>query len=191
MTGSFEIEGEQQLIELLDQYGVDHSHFGQGEAKTIAHLLKELREGECQLRPTAEGKLERLVLGSCVDVYHQGLHLIEEKQVFRDGRVRERDIYTSIGEKLHPGEDPRAAAERALQEELGIDEPLQLRYRERHVKQVGFSQSYPGLHTCYEMEVFEVELPESQFVADGYVEEQADKSTYWVWRPAEARPETQ
>lgn len=171
------------LAAWLSAHGVDSEQFGQGEAKTLAHLLKELQEGECELRLTEEGQVERVVFGACLDIYHDDLHLVEEKQVFADGRVRVRDIYTSIGEKMRRGEDAYKAAERALDEELGITETLPLRFREQFKKAVPFSQSYPGTYTCYQMEVFELELPDRYFVAGGYVEEQQDKSTYWVWQP--------
>jgi hypothetical protein len=172
---------EEELTSLLKENGVDPEEFGKGEAKTLAHLLKEIHEGECSLWLTEDGTIKRVVNGACVDVFYKNQHLKEDRQEFKDGRVRVRDIITSIGEKLQPGEDPRLAAQRALEEELGIKEELDIRYQEDIVKALDFSQSYPGLHTRYEMKCFWVELPEAYYKPEGYVEHQADKSTYWVW----------
>lgn len=180
--GSVEMT-EDALLHLLEEHGVDSGLFGQGEAKSLSHLMKELREGECSLR-SVDGTLQRVVYGATAVVRHSGLVLVEDRQVFKDGRVRRRDIIGSIGEKMKPDEDPLLAARRALAEELGITDPaITLSYEGILEKDIDFSQSYPGLTTLYVMHHFSIELPEEHFRPDGYVEHQSDKSTYWVWQP--------
>lgn len=185
-----------QLSELLQSWGVESELFGQGEAKTLQHLLQELRAGECELdgeegelvrvlrnanlvilRPDPEGEL----LGRSTSRERLWLILQEQAQVFRDGRTRHRQLHASIGEKCGRDESPAQAAERALHEELGIHgvrvegQPLQHVFRR-------LSSSYPGLSTEYRMYSWQLLLPE-EHVREEYREEQADKFTVWRWSP--------
>ncbi len=40
---------EQDLKQILESYGIDTSLYGKGEAKTLGHLLKEIKSGETEL----------------------------------------------------------------------------------------------------------------------------------------------
>jgi hypothetical protein len=106
--------------------------------------------------------------------------LKEEKQVFIDGRVRERNLSGSVSEKMKPGEDPRDAIARGIQEELGINTSIDSSNMRTEITQM-FSQSYPNLTTKFTSFTFDVQLTAEQFVPDGYREVQADKTTFFVW----------
>ena len=99
----------------LETQGVDTTHWGQADAKTIADLWSELQHGESTLY--ADPPLRRVKV---VEVtVRQGTQLlIEREQHLADGRVRLRNRPPS--EKMHPGEEPMDAARRCLIEELAL-----------------------------------------------------------------------
>ncbi len=183
---------ETELKNLLSSSGIDPNLYGSGTAKTVSDLAKEIIDGESEIINVG-GKLERrigAVAISLLFINDDGdlLKLFENKQVFRDGRVRNREpLYgTSIVEKIHAGEDKKAAMARGVLEEIGVDignvivdEP-ELRSRLRD------SESYPGLQTNQETYVFpDVVINEGDFKPEGYVEVQDNKSTYFVWKREE------
>jgi len=174
----------QELRQQLEQAGIDISLWGKGEAKTLEHLYQELEKGESVLR-LADNRLELLRRVVSANVYYmtkdgKKLRLQEDKQVFKDGRIRHRKFDNPIAEKMKPDEDPKDAMIRCLQEELGLDGNFD-------IKLVGTdqpkyeSQSYPGLYSRYDTYRFEVILNDEQFQETGYTEEQEDKTTYFVW----------
>lgn len=174
----------QKLRQQLEEAGVDLSVWGKGSAKTVEHLYKEIASGESILQ-MIDGKLELLRRVVSANVYYiakdgKKLRLQEDKQIFKDGRIRHRNFDNPIAEKMKPNEDPKDAMIRCLQEELGLDGDFD-------IKIVGTdqpryeSQSYPGIYSVYDTYRFEVILDEEQFQAAGYQEEQDDKTTYFVW----------
>ena len=175
---------KQELLALLGTHSVPLREWGAGEAKTIEHLLDEVNSGEAAI-VEEDGTLHRVVYGAVLNVFYADgattWKLKEAKQVFRDGRERVRDLDTSIGEKLKAGEDAEAGARRALAEELNIRDALPLVPKPDIVKGPVPSVSFPGLKTKYIMRVFEVFLPPALYEPKGYVEEQADKTNYYVW----------
>ena len=177
----------EELIALLRRHRVPLETWGTGDAKTLDHLLKELAAGECALS-VQDGRIIRYAEGAVIDVYCNGpdgsLKLVEDRQVFRDGRTKRRNLDTSIGEKMTPAEDPESAARRALAEELGITAPLVVTALHTRRKGPVPSVAFPGLTTIYDMHAFAVTLPR-ELVRPEYVEEQEDKSTYFVWKTAD------
>jgi len=170
----------------LESAGIDTSKFGQGEAKTLAHLQKEIDAGESVLLVNENGELLRTVEGSKAHVFYSSpegklFKLKELKQIFKDGRERVRDyLPQSVSEKMVPGEDPISVMKRGLQEELGIDGSIDLQEKETQ-KQLKKSPSYPGLQSQYINHMFEVFLTDNQFKQEGYQEVQEDKTTYFIW----------
>lgn len=173
---------------LLTSNRIPLDRWGTGEAKTLDHLVTELIDGECRLE-VHDGRIVRYAQGAVVDVYCDGprgrLKLVEDRQVFADGRTKRRNLDTSIGEKMKPGEDPRDAANRAITEELGITAPLFVAPLGTRRKGPVPSVAFPGLTTIYDMHVFAVTLPPELVRSEGYVEHQPDKTTYFVWEPAD------
>lgn len=174
-----------ELESFLRERGVPIDTWGHGTAKTIDHLLRELNAGESTLTE-AGGVLTRSAAGCLVNVYYfDGIKawlLREDRQVFTDGREKTRaDLAGSVGEKLKPGEDPHRGVERALYEELGILDALPLIERPGSTKGPKPSVSFPGLMVVYTNHCFDVVLPTRHFRPEGYVEQQDDKTTYFVW----------
>jgi hypothetical protein len=173
------------LTDKLTAASIPLHEWAQGSAKTLAHLLKEVNEGESQLSIGSNGEMRRQVTVVGMDVLHTDAQgnvyiLREDRQEFADGRTRQRNLLNSLGEKMQTGEDPVAAAERALLEELGIREVTGL-YHLGDEETTHSPSSYPGLQSHYKTHGFAAVIPAESFVADGYIEEQADKTNYYVW----------
>jgi len=181
---------EQQLLALLHKHAIDVACFGTGSAKTLAHLLAEIADGETLLAEVDSRLVRRVsVLGVDVfaDIDGKCFCLVEDRQVLNDGRERRRKMPTSISEKLHQGEDVLAAVSRALDEEIGISEFTLLSPTPRTRTEVEDSPSYPGIlseYTKYEVDVL---IASSAYKAEGYREVQSDKTTHFVWVPTERR----
>jgi len=175
---------KQELTVLLQQYGIRLESFGQNSAKSLDHLLTEIVDGETVLAEQ-DGRLVRKVSVLGVDVFANindcAQHLVEDRQVFTDGRVRRRQMPTSISEKLHQGEDVFAAVARALEEEIGVCKFTLLTPVPKTRVEIEDSPSYPGIlseYTKYEVEIL---IHSSEYCLDGYREVQKDKTTHFVW----------
>ena len=86
----------------------------------------------------------------------------------------------AVSEKIKPDEDPKDAMIRGMREELGIEGEISLTETGAD-EQLLSSPSYPGLQSQYICHKFEATLNDQQFKPAGYVEEQEDKSTYFIW----------
>ncbi len=180
----------QSLESLLQQHQIPFHSWGQGESKTIKHLLDEITEGESVLE-VRKGQLIKKVQGVGIDIFFHanGLayKLVESRQIFAGGRVRTRNLSTSLGEKMKPEETPHFTARRALKEELGFDNveslvPDGMEYS-TDVRPPTVSDSFPGLVTQRTIYTFTIDLPIKCYDENGYTETQPDKTTYFVWTP--------
>lgn len=173
-----------QLEKKLEDAGIDTSVWGKGSAKTIEHLQNEIDKGEATLIEVDNELLRKVIVGNA-DIFYDApdnkkYKLKEEKQIFKDGRVRERDSGGAVSEKMKINEDPTDAMKRGIEEELQIKGDINIKKLGNNEKIIT-SPSYPGLKTQYTTHSFEVFLKEEQFNPDGYVENQEDKNTYFIW----------
>lgn len=171
-----------ELESLLKTYKIPFDTWGAGESKTISHLLQELNLEESTLIEGSDGII-RAETGVAIDVFYGKLKLVEAKQVFSDGRERKRNLSTSVGEKIKPGENPLEAAARTMLEELGIVGVAFTNYHFEEKSPVA-STSFPGLLTKRSLHFFDTVLSDLQFKSEGYIEKQPDKTNYFVWKPA-------
>ncbi len=176
---------KEELADVLAVHGVPFGSWGTGEAKTLDHLLKEIEQHDSVLSVDG-GVLKRVIHVAWIDVYyvHHGviLKLKEDYQEFNDGRKRNRNLSSSLGEKMKVGEDPVLATIRALKEELSVHvEPANIRQMPAPPVKTEQSPSFPGMMTQYTFCKFEVALPPEFFKPEGYVEVQDDKKTFFVW----------
>ncbi len=177
------------VIRLLQQHNIPFENWGQGTAKTLDHLVKEVAEGEAVLEMLESGKLVRKVSITYIDVYYTNpetkkrFKLVEEKQIFKDGRERKRTLEGSLAQKIKAGEIPnKDMINRAIQEELGITgEVPAIPKGTGEISQD--SPSFPGLKMHAKHYLFEIELEDSQYNDQGYTEHQIDKDTYFKWTP--------
>ena len=85
------------FLDYLKEFNIPIDTYGTGKFKTVGHLFNEIKEGETVLTEK-DGKLTRKVyfVGARIIFKDKDsgkwLHLYEEKQVFKDGRVRRRDL---------------------------------------------------------------------------------------------------
>lgn len=173
-----------QITELLRKHAINVACFGTGSAKSLENLLAEIESGEAVL-VEGNSRLARKVSVLGVDVFTDiggtKVRLVEDRQVFNDGRVCRRSLPSSISEKLHQGEDVLEAVARALNEEVGIGKFTLLTPTPRMRVEVEDSPSYPGIlseYTKYEVDVL---IASSEYKAEGYMEVQSDKTTHFVW----------
>lgn len=166
----------------LGEYGIDTAQFGRGKAKTLEHLLGEVESGESELAER-DGKLVRRLAVLNISVFTDiggRRRLVEDRQEFADGRVRRRELESSVSEKLHRGEDPLESIGRALEEELGIRK-FRILSPLTDAVETGESPSFPGLLSEYLVYKIEVLIDEAEY-KDEYRETQVDKSTFFAWR---------
>ncbi len=189
-TTNSQHEKIEALKRLLLESGVDISNWGQGTAKPVEKLQKEIDEGECVLMKNEKGELIRKVSLACVYVYYKNSDgktfvLKEDRQVFKNGSIGKRTLQNSVTEKMKAGETPLEAAKRGLMEELGITEDFNLKYLEQIEDESEITSSYRGLKSERIKEMFEVTLNDNQYSPDGYQEIQEDKTTYFKWEKVE------
>tara|TARA_B100001971_G_C17884495_1_gene379797 strand:- start:16 stop:612 length:597 start_codon:yes stop_codon:yes gene_type:complete len=188
LENAFETK-KQKIIDILKKHDVSLEGWGKGSAKTIEHLVREVADGETVLEEDGSGELMRVVSIVYVDIYYADkntgnrLKLVEEKQVFKDGRERTRkSLGGSIAEKLKVEESPDAkTVNRAICEELGVNCEEMHSIGKGKEEVIQDSPSYPGLKMKAIKYFFEVELGEDQYKPEGYVEQQQDKDTFFKW----------
>lgn len=175
----------EELTNKLKEYSVPVEEWGTGEAKNVEHLLDEIRGEECNVEDRG-GYLIRSIEFVGVRIYHKDKDnvtwvLKEDKQEFKDGRVRRRNMPSSVSEKMKFGEDSLISAIRGIKEELGINVEGHQLIKMRDLFYNGGSQSYPGLRTRYKGHQFTCFFNDDQFDENGYIEVQKDKSTFFKW----------
>lgn len=168
----------------LGKFSIPFENWGTGKSKTLNHLLDELENDECGLTET-DGSLTRTIEFVGIKIFYNSKDerwfLKEDRQEFKDGRIRRRNMPSSVSEKMKFGEDPLNAAIRGIKEELGIDIKSTQLSKRRDLFYNGSSLSYPGLQTKYKGHQYICELEPQQFDTNGYIEVQKDKKTFFVW----------
>lgn len=176
-----------QLMDVLVRANIPVEEYGIHAAKTVLHLLSEINEGEAHVTMNENGELLRELNVLWVDVLCElsngDVYVLEEdRQEFKDGRVKRRNLDSSIGEKLKPDEDPQEAVERALQEELGVENAVEVLHHIGYDERTFIPDAFPGLESTYRMHKFVTVIAEDAFIPEGYIEVQADKTNYYTWR---------
>lgn len=172
---------------LLTRSGFDLSHWGEGATKSVEALWDELAEGESEI-VSKMGIPTRRTNVAAVDVYatlpDARYRLNETKQVYRGGFERNRDLITSLGEKIKRGETAEAAVRRAVAEELGIRtvKSLELAGEQLLEKE---SATFNGMLSDLVLYLAKVEIDPSDFRPEGYIETQKDKLIYFNWHEIE------
>lgn len=184
MSDIIEVNSEDHLVSILkDTYNIPVELWGKGKAKTCKQLYDEIVKGESVLIKVGD-KFERCVTVLNIFVTDpESRILIEEKQIFKDSRVRERNI--PLAEKMLPDEDWLTAGVRAIKEELGSILPdtehiIKIDEASHRIKSnISQSGSYPECISRYSMhycKAYIEGLPSTNF------ETYEDHLTsYWTW----------
>ena len=183
-----EIKTEQELTDKLIEYGIPVEAWGTGAAKTVKNLLTEIKKKDCTVvEGMIDGKksLIRYIQFVGIQVFYdkngEVLKLKEDYQRFKDGRIRRRIMSASVGEKMLIGENKQLAAIRGVAEELGVKIYSNQLQNGQTIEYKDKSQSYPGLETVYDGYGYDCFFTDEQYNTNGYVENQEDKDTYFVW----------
>nr|MBA3602612.1 hypothetical protein [Parachlamydiaceae bacterium] len=117
-----DLKSAEDLIELLSYFQIKPDNW----IKSVSDLFNEIKKGDCRLS-IENSRLHRHVEGVAINCFYtnsQGerFQLFEEKQVFKNGKVRERG-HPFVAEKLQFNESPEHGALRGLAEELQISGP--------------------------------------------------------------------
>jgi len=64
-------DDEEEMNQFLNDHGVNTSQWGEGDSKTVGHLLSEIRDGSSKYI-FKEGKLLRQLQAVSVDIYFRG-----------------------------------------------------------------------------------------------------------------------
>ncbi|MBA3603293.1 MAG: hypothetical protein H0W50_06565 [Parachlamydiaceae bacterium] len=176
-----DLNSTEDLSELLSYFQIKYDNW----IKSVSDLFNEIKKGDCRLS-IENGILHRHVEGvaiKCFYINSQGerFQLFEEKQVFKNGRVREGG-HPFVAEKLQFNESPEQGALRGLAEELQISGP------DVHVISLPKENkcdtidcpTYKGIQSTYNTAVFYCEIPDSHY-RSFYIEEQEDKQTFFSW----------
>ncbi|MCL6096109.1 MAG: HD domain-containing protein [Patescibacteria group bacterium] len=186
---SFDEDFTIDLKQLLEISGVDIGTWGTNATRSVLDLALEIAARESRLSYGKDGKLQREIKIVAVEVVYKdpetGLEyrLVEDRQEFKDGTKRTRDISFSLAEKLKlKGRGMITGVKRACAEELSLFDiqNSQITLGDTSIS-TGVSRGYPGLRTRYVIHQARVNLNREQFRPDGYIEEQPDKTTYFRW----------
>jgi hypothetical protein len=179
------------LPDFLKELSVPLEKFGTGRHKSFEDLVNEIDNGECRLSiDSRSGRIVRAGAVVRLDVRYQtkdGAHLqlYEAEQRFSDGRCRTRPTDFAVWEKLRIGEDPEVGMARALLEELKLRGEFQAIMRGDGTQIRRPPDDYPSIYSLFTAVDFTVNLSHQHFVAAGYQEDQRDKTTIFLWRPAQ------
>ena len=181
---SDQFSSENDLVNFLIANDIPVDQWGKGSAKTVRHLYNEILEKESVLS-YIDGKLIRSIEFVSAQIFYDSpggvLKLVEEKQIFKDGRVRSRYLESSVSEKMKADEGPRNSIIRGIEEELKISIAMDQIEANGNIDETEESNSYPGLLTRYNGYKYKIELRSHQYRPEGYIEHQRDKSTYFKW----------
>jgi hypothetical protein len=159
-TPSFPVTSSMDLSQLLLDNGINLDRWSRDRGtKNIADLAAEITAGETKLE-SIEGILTRIVrvvkISIDVRLGDKLFRLIEDKQIFFTGAVRQRGL-KNIAEKMQGHETPLQTVQRALKEEIGLEFTGAWIFTGEENQQLN-SPSYPGLNSCYQMFNYQITL---------------------------------
>jgi len=150
----------QTVGKILADHSIPLDKFGRGQAKPFNVFVSEIQNGQSRLLidATKYKHLVRVVdvvlLRIVVQIGAEKRYLIETSETYPDGRAR-MGTNQLPGNKKHPYENARQAAERMSRELLNMpDCGINFTMEEiDHVEQSVESPSYPGVQTVYKKEI--------------------------------------
>jgi len=167
---SDQFSSEDDLVNFLIANDIPVDQWGKGSAKTVRHLYNEILEKESVLS-YIDGKLIRSIEFVSAQIFYDSpggvLKLVEEKQIFKDGRVRSRYLESSVSEKMKADEGPRNSIIRGIEEELKISIAMDQIEANGNIDETEESNSYPGLLTRYNGYKYKIELRSHQYRPKG------------------------
>lgn len=135
-------------------------------------------------------KIYRKLRVSAINVFYnkngKKLYLREERQVLKNGEVRQRVLDSSISEKLFLSEDFKSGAKRAFLEELNINlGEVDFEFDDRAYFEVcedKISSRFPDIISSYEKRIYQCYIS-SRYYKPFYIEKTQKKDIYFSWIP--------
>jgi hypothetical protein len=177
-----------QLETWLRAHDIDTARWGRGAAKSVGDLWREITQGDSQL--VDEPPLRRVQVVE-LRIHRDGLLLVEAAQELASGELRRRN--QPPAEKLKPGESPRDAARRCLNEELGVVQEEQIQFAAAPVETTQItkiSPSFPGLVTAFTVHRVMLAvcgLPVGEFATANAAYQNGDPVMRHFWRWVDAQ----
>lgn len=173
------------LAAWLQTHQIKIDSWGQGAAKSVTDLWREVQNAESALYDEAPLRRVRVVELCVQDGNRQ---LIEAAQTLVSGQVRRRNHPPS--EKMFPTEDPFAAARRCLLEEVGVTADALVHFPPQTITErqtLLESASYPGLltqFTFYRVVALVHNLPTTDFTITNVAHSHGDPvvAHHWRWQ---------
>lgn len=137
---------EDGLIDALERHGIDHTLYGQDEARSIPELVKELNNGDSYFQ-TVDDQLVRLFDAVIIKIEAPGGRILQElERELSDGRVVGDKQFPAA--KRRPHEDVLDTALRILKDKVQMKPAdVDISVESDLVWEEKESNSYPGLHT--------------------------------------------
>ena len=164
---------KQQLISLnidITQWSHDRG------TKTIEDLYHEIIIGETTLE-IIDLKLVRVVKLVSIEIQvklgDKSFILVEDKQIFFTGAVRERGL-KNLAEKIREGENPDQTVIRALQEEVSLVIDKKPNFVDK-TEEIKTSPSYPQLDSVYQVWNYKLNLDQDDLELIKFSEYQKKK----------------
>lgn len=180
---------KQKIIETLAKHRVPLWKWGTGKYRSLADFLRYASEDQFFVRDGLELTVE--VHAVVVVVIHrfkrEWLELYEDRQVFPNGTVLQRNNFNGIAETLKHGEAPHEGAIRCLAEELSFKDPSAYQLSEllgTERRDPVASEKWPGIKAQYNRHIFECVIDRNIFRKEGYMEIIEDaRKIFFRWRP--------
>ncbi len=154
--------------------------------KTVEDLHREILAGETTLE-IIDDKLVRVLKLTSIQVQvklgEKLFTLVEDKQIFFTGAVRERGL-RNLAEKMRHNETPEETAYRALKEEIGLTTDKKLIFQ-GETQEIKTSPSYPQLDSIYKVYNFSLMLDSEDLGKIKFSEYQKNKGKITLFSLAE------
>lgn len=149
----------QELQQWLEGAGIDTSVFGQGNAKSLECLYREMYiNKECKIESRQNGQLRRIVSLVRIQLLTQDMfttwhRLISPVQFLYDGRQRCRK--DQLAQTIREGENWEKAMRKAFTAKLALSDEFQDKHLQADKSSYAYeeksmsSEGYPGLNTLY------------------------------------------
>ncbi len=170
--------------------------WGQGQCKTMLHLIEEINAGESvmrlQMSPSGILRMYRYTRVILLKIFYHDpaslrkFRLVQKESGTAGNEYWEREHDASVSEKLKRNEAPdEKAVNRAIFEELNINDAKHYIIAEAKLLIEWKTKSYRGIITQSEVFPYTVLLTPEQYKAEGYIETQPDGTvTHFIWREA-------
>jgi hypothetical protein len=181
-----------KILRMLNRHGVSRESWGTGTNRTLDDLFRYHEKDRLYFRNGSSKEFTIDVHAAIVIITHRfqrkWLELYEDRQE-ANGEILKRSGFNGIAETARRQEKTmRESAIRCLAEELNFHDQSKYELSDClkiEVRDAMKSEKWPGIMAVYHRYLFECEISRSLFNADGYVEQDGNRTIYFKWKPRE------